>query len=51
MSTKYIVEDALFAREGADGNIVANPTLLQVCITEWGVKEERDFSEKDKQDS
>jgi len=47
MSTKYIVEDALFAREGADGNIVANPTLLQVCITEWGVKEERDFSEKE----
>jgi hypothetical protein len=47
MSTKYIVEDALFAREDANGNIVQNPTVLQVCITEFGVKEERDYKEID----
>jgi len=47
MSTKYVVENALFAREGADGNIVPTPTVLQVCITEFGVKEERDYTEID----
>lgn len=47
MSTQYVVENALFTREGTDGNIVPNPTVLQVCITEFGVKEERDYKEID----
>jgi len=47
MSTRYVVENALFAREDADGNIVATPTVLQVCITEWGLKEERDYKDID----
>ena len=47
MSTRFVVEKAYFAREGTDGNIVPNPTVLQVCITEFGVKEERDYKEID----
>jgi len=43
----YVVENALFAKEGTDGNIVPTPTVLQVCITEFGIKEEREYNEID----
>ena len=47
MATKYIVKDLLFAREGSDGNIVSNPSILRVCATEYTIMESRGYTDRD----
>jgi len=43
----YIVKNALFAREDANGDIVANPKVLQICVNEFGVKQDTTYTDKE----
>lgn len=45
MSTKYIVDNILVARETSTGTVVANPTLLQLCLTSNTLSEEFTYEE------
>jgi len=44
--TLYRINNILVTREDSNGNILANPTLLKICPTDFSLKEEPKFDEK-----
>jgi len=45
MATPYTIENILVAREDANGDVVANPAVLQLCLSENTIKETETYTE------
>lgn len=45
MATLYKIENILVAKEDANGDVVANPNVLQLCLTEDTVKESKEYED------
>ena len=45
MATLYSIENILVTREDASGDVLATPTVLQLCLTEDTVKESKSYED------